>query len=137
MPIASSERGHMRNLILSSAMILISLAVAPAGGRCEDQQSPNALSQLQGNAVWTGASVSPALQEQWIASQKTGNGSRKVQCSIVLRGPATSADRAALQRSGFEVKSLEGTTGRGQMDIKDLPRVATNPIVKGIMLGTE
>lgn len=129
----------MKNITLSLTLIvtLLSFTASPTSGICKDNQPADALSKLQNGTVWTGASVGPGLQKAWTDHLKTGDDSRKVQCSIVLRNPATDADKAALISSGFTVKSLAGTMGRGHMYIKDLPRVAGNPVIKSIKLTTE
>lgn len=126
----------MKNII-SSLIILISFTVSPVSGICRDNQPADALSNLQNGTVWTGASVSPGLQKAWTDYQKTGDDSKKVRCFIVLRDPAAGADKAALLSSGFVMQSFTGVTGRGYIHIKELPRVAGNPMIKSIKLTTE
>lgn len=124
---------HARLLLVVFFAALLMLAVT--NGAYADNKSTTSSSDFQSSYLWN--RVSPGLQQAWQNYQKTGSSSDQLDCFVIMRAGADEGDKDLLLDAGFAVQVAAGLAWKGHMNIKDLPRVAAEGMVKQIKLTSE
>ncbi len=116
----------MKMVNVIGVIVIVLSASGVAAGDQQDWQS------FQQTKEWN--KLDQRLQEAWVAAMKAGDAEQRLQCFARIRAPASRGDQSFLVSKGFNVRLFAGTIARGDVAVKDVPRVAQLYFVKKLTL---